>query len=176
MSAHEEAPPPRGGRVARLALGHGHDVAGVVYGTVVAMATLTAAYANVKDPWKLAEIVWATLFVLWIAHVYSHGLAESIARGKRLDGPELKAISRRELGILLAAAGPSAALLLGAAGVLKESTSVWLALGVGLAILGIEGLRYARVEKLSGVGTLAVTAANLALGAFVIVLKVAVAH
>jgi hypothetical protein len=32
------------------------------------------------------------------------------------------------------------------------------------------------VEKLSGLGTLAVTAANLALGAFVIVLKVAVAH
>ena len=39
------------GKVARVALGHGHEVAGIVYGTVVAMATLTAAYANVKDPW-----------------------------------------------------------------------------------------------------------------------------
>ena len=27
------------GRVARVALGHGHEVAGIVYGTVVAMAT-----------------------------------------------------------------------------------------------------------------------------------------
>lgn len=162
--------------MARLAFGRGHEVAGVVYGTVVAMATLTAAYANVKDPWRLAGIVWTTLFVLWIAHLYSHGLAESIARGKRLDRAELKAIARRELGILLAAAGPSVALILGALGILKESTSVWLALGLGLATLGIEGLRYARVEKLSGLGTLAITAANLGLGALVIVLKVAVAH
>ena len=69
------------GRVARIALGHGHEVAGVVYGTVVAMATLTAAYANVKDPWRLAAIVWTTLFVLWIAHLYSHGLGESMVRG-----------------------------------------------------------------------------------------------
>src|SRR6266566_762050 len=108
------------------------------------MATLTAAYANVKDPWDLAAIVWTTLFVLWIAHVYSHGLAESIARERRLDRAELKSVARRELGILLAAAGPSVPLLLGAIGVLRLSTSVWLALGIGLGVLGVEGLRYAR--------------------------------
>jgi hypothetical protein len=163
-------------KVSRLAFGHGHEVAGIVYGTVVAMATLTAAYANVKDPWDLVAIVWTTLFVLWIAHVYSHGLAESIARGRRLDRAELKSVARRELGILLAAAGPSVPLLLGAIGVLRLSTSVWLALGIGLAILGVEGLRYARLEKLSPQATLAITAMNLALGSFVIALKIAVTH
>ena len=171
-----EPPRTRRHKVARLALGHGHEVAGVVYGTVVAMATITAAYASVRDPWRIAAVVWTTLFVLWVAHLYSHGLGESIVRGHRLDRPELKSIARRELGILLAAVGPSAALILGAAGVLRENTSVWLALGVGLATLGIEGLRYARVEKLSGMGTLAVTALNLALGLFVVVLKIAVTH
>lgn len=164
------------GRVARIALGHGHEVAGVVYGTVVAMATLTAAYANVKDPWKLAAIVWTTLFVLWVAHLYSHGLAESLVRGRRLDRAELKSVARRELAILLSAIGPSAALLLGAIGVLHESTSVWLALGIGLGILGLEGLRYARLERLSALGTLAVTSANLGLGLFVVALKIAVTH
>ena len=165
-----------GGRVARVALGHGHEVAGIVYGTVVAMATLTAAYANVKDPWKLAAIVWTTLFVLWIAHLYSHGLGESMVRGRRLDGAELRSVARRELAILLAAAGPSVPLLLGAIGVLRLGTSVWLALGIGLAILGLEGLRYARLERLSILGTFAVTGANLALGVFVVVLKIAVTH
>lgn len=164
------------GRVARVALGHGHEVAGVVYGTVVAMATLTAAYANVKDPWKLAAIVWTTLFVLWIAHLYSHGLGESIVRGRRLDAAELKSVARRELAILLAAAGPSVPLLLGAIGVLRLATSVWLALGIGLGTLGLEGLRYARLERLSVLGTFAVTGANLALGVFVIGLKLAVTH
>jgi hypothetical protein len=147
-----------------------------VYGTVVAMATLTAAYANVKDPWELAAIVWSTLFVLWVAHVYAHGLGESLVRGHRLDRAELKSIVRRELGILLSAVGPSVALLLGAVGVLRESTSVWLALGVGLGTLAVEGLRYARVEKLTALGTLAVTALNLTLGLLVIALKVGVAH
>jgi hypothetical protein len=147
-----------------------------VYGTVVAMATLTAAYANVKDPWKLAAIVWSTLFVLWIAHLYAHGLGESIVQGRRIDRAELKSVARRELGILLAAVGPSIALLLGALGVLRESASVWLALGIGLGTLAVEGLRYARLERLSRAGTLAVTALNLALGLLVIALKVAVSH
>ncbi len=162
--------------VARVALGHGHEVAGVVYGTIVAMATITAAYTTVRDPWRVAVVVWTTLFVLWVAHIYSHGLGESIVRGHRLDRPELKSISRRELGILFAAVLPSAALVLGAVGVLRENTSVWLALGIGLGTLAVEGLRYARLEKLSGWGTLAVTAANLGLGMFVVLLKVAVSH
>jgi len=177
MTASEQraTAPPKGG-IARLALGHGHEVAGVVYGTIVAMATLTAAYANVKDPWKLATIVWSTLFVLWVAHVYSHGLAESMARGRRLDRPELKSLARRELGILLSAVGPSLALLLGVLDVLKLSTSVWLALGIGLAILGVEGLRYARLEKLRPAATLGVTAINLALGVLVVALKIGLTH
>jgi hypothetical protein len=99
-----------------------------------------------------------------------------MVRGRRLDGAELRSVARRELAILLAAAGPSVPLLLGAIGVLRLSTSVWLALGIGLGILGLEGLRYARLEKLGVLATLAVTGANLALGVFVVVLKIAVAH
>jgi hypothetical protein len=175
VTSREEAPPRRG-RVARLALGQGHEVAGVVYGTVVAMATLTAAYVSVKDPWKVAAVVWSTLFVLWLAHLYAHGLGESIVRGRRLDRTELKSVARRELGILIAAIGPSVALLLGAAGVLHGNTAVWLALGIGLATLGVEGLRYARLEKLGLGATLGVTAANLALGVLVVVLKIGVTH
>jgi hypothetical protein len=51
------------------------------------------------------------------------------------------AIARRELGILHAAAGPTAALMLEAVGLLRASTSVWLALGIGLATLAAEGVR-----------------------------------
>jgi len=147
-----------------------------VYGTIVAMATITAAYSTVRDPWRVEVIVLTTLFVLWVAHVYSHGLGESIVRGHRIDRPELKSLARRELGILFAAVGPSAALILGAVDVLHENTSVWVALGVGLATLAVEGLRYARLEKLSVWGTLAVTASNLGLGVLVVILKIAVSH
>ena len=55
-------------------------------------------------------------------------------------------------------------LVLGAVGVLKERTSVWLALGVGVLVLVVQGIRYARVERLGRSGTAAAVAANLALG------------
>jgi hypothetical protein len=157
-------------------VGTGGGIASTVYGTVVVMATLTAAYATEKDPWRLAVLVWTTAFVLWVAHLYAHGLAESISRGQRLSWDELKDIARRELGILVAAAVPSAALLLGALGIMRESASVWLALGIGLAILAAEGVRYARIEALGLTATLSIVGANLAVGLFVVILKVTVAH
>jgi hypothetical protein len=171
VSSHSE----RSG-FAAVVVGTGAGIASTVYGTVVVMATLTAAYATEKDPWRLAVLVWTTAFVLWVAHLYAHGLAESISRRRRLSLSELTDIAHRELGILLAAAVPSAALLLGAIGVLRESRSVWLALGIGLVTLAAEGLRYARVETLGRTATLTIVAANLAVGLLVVLLKVTIAH
>ena len=157
-------------------LGTRGGIASTVYGTVVVMATLTVGYASEKRPWKLFVIVATTAVVLWIAHLYAHGLSESISRNRRLTWNELTEIARREIGILLAAGFPSAALLLGAIGVLKETSAVWLALAIGLATLAAEGVRYARIERLGVLATLAVIAGNLALGLFVVLLKIVVAH
>jgi hypothetical protein len=140
------------------------------------MATLAAAYSTVKDPWKLDMIVLTASLVLWIAHVYSHGLAESLERGRRLDAPEFGGIMRREIGILLATLPPTAMLTLGAAGVFEEDTAVWLAFGIGLAALGGQGFRYARFERLGFGGTLVAIGVNVALGLLVVALKVEVAH
>jgi len=114
--------------------------------------------------------------VLWIAHLYAHGLSASIEHSRRLRRDELVAIVRRELGILLAAAAPTFALLLGASGVLAETAAVWLALGIGLVTLAVEGLRFARFERLALPGTLMAMGVNLALGIAIVVMKVEVAH
>lgn len=162
--------------VSEALFGTGGAIAGTVYGTIVVMATITAAYGAQRDPWRLAVIVWSTALVFWVAHLYAHGLAESISRRQRVSGAELVHIARREVGILLAAALPSSALLLGALGVVRESRSVWLALVLGLFTLVVEGIRYARLETLGWAATSAIVAANVGLGLFVVVLKVAVAH
>ena len=156
--------------------GIGGRVASVIYGTVVVMATVTAAHATKEDPWTIAAIVWSTVIVLWVAHVYAHGLSESLSERRAIRGSELTTLAGRESGILLAAVGPSLALLLGAVGVLAERTAVWVAIGIGMGTLLVEGIRYARIERFGAVGTLAIVAANLALGVFVVVLKVVVAH
>ena len=137
---------------------------------------LTAAYATQKQPWRLAGIVASAAVVLWVAHLYAHGLSESIVKNRRLTRDELGALFGRELGILLAAAAPTAALVLGALGVFHETTAIWIALGVGLVTLAAEGIRFARLERLGPMGTVVAMAINLALGLVVVALKVLVAH
>jgi hypothetical protein len=160
---------------AHVFVGVGGRIASTVYGTVVVMATLTAAYASEKDPWKLATTVAAAVFVLWVAHVYAHTLSESLAED-RTGLQVVGAVARRELGIVLAAVVPCASLVLGAIGVFKESTAVWAALGIGLFMLAAVGVRYSRLEQFGTAGTIAAVSLNLALGLLVVALKVLIAH
>ena len=83
---------------------------------------------------------------------------------------------RRELPIPLAAVGPVSALLLGAAGVLRETTAIWLALGIGLATLAEQGFRSARVAGFTRTGTVVAVTVNLSLGLVIVALEAALAH
>jgi hypothetical protein len=179
MAEHVQEPetsPAHSSPVADALLGTRRGIASTVYGTVVVMATLTAAYASEHDPWRLAVIVSTTALVLWIAHLYAHALSESITHDRRLSRGDVTGIAHRELGILLAALAPCAALLLGAIGIFRESTAVWVAFGIGLTTLAAAGLRYGHMERLGRLGMIGAVVANIALGSFVVLLKVLVAH
>jgi hypothetical protein len=156
--------------------GSARGISGTVYGTIVVMGALTAGSNARAEPWRLATIAASTVLVLWIAHVYSHALAETINTGRRLDRRELIDVMRRELPIPLAAVGPVSTLLLGAAGVLRESTAIWLALGIGLATLAAQGIRYAGVAGFTRTGTIVAVAVNLSLGLIIVGLEAALAH
>jgi hypothetical protein len=159
-----------------ILLGTRARISGTVYGTIVVMATISAGGKGEVDAWRLAVLVFATVFVFWVAHVYADGLEESIERGRRLDRREFLEVARREAAIVLAAVGPLAALVLGAAGVLRESRAIWLALAFGLFVLAIQGVRYARLEHMRGLGTFGAVAINLGLGLVIVALKVVLAH
>jgi hypothetical protein len=164
------------GVLTRLALGQGGEVAGTLYGTVIVMATLTDAYATERHPAKLALIVLSTALIIWVAHLHAHGVADSLAEGRRLTVGDVKRVGRQELGILLAAAPPAFALVLGAAGIVDETAAVWVALGIGLVTLAAEGVRYARIEQLGRLAALLVVSINLTLGVTIVALKVAFDH
>jgi hypothetical protein len=171
-----ETDPLRRQSLSRAAFGLEGNIASNVYGTVVVMATVTAASGNSPDNWRLAAIVASSAVVFWLAHLYAHGLSESLELERRLTGSELTSIARRERGILLAAVAPTGAVLLGAAGIVRETGAVWLALSVGLVTLAVLGARYARVEGLALGGTLVMIALNLGLGLLVVALKAFVVH
>ena len=167
----------RASPVTRFVFGSRATIAGTIYGTVVTLAVLaTGGKAFEGDLWELVALVVTTVFVLWIAHVYAHALGESLQLGRRLDTAEFGTIARRELAIPLAAVAPTAVLMLGAFGLLAGHASVWIAFGVGLATLALQGLRYAWIERLGRTGTVVAVALNLALGVALVVLKVIVSH
>src|SRR6201987_4963055 len=152
-------------------------IASTVFGTITAMATV-AAYGRAfpDSPWTVEELVISTAVVLWLAHLYTHALSESISGRQTLRVAGVRRLAGRELGILLAVVPPSFALLLGALDVIDETASIWLALALGLAILALEGARYARLERLGRTGTFVAVAANVGLGLLVVLLKAEVLH
>jgi len=160
----------------RLLVGGERGIGGTVYGTVLALAALTAGAAEHLGPQELVVVVATTAGVIWIAHVYAHGLGESIERGHRLGWDELSSIAAREIPILAAAAAPTSILVLGAVGLVEEATDIWIAFAVGLVALAAQGIRYARVEHLGLLGTVAAVAVNLMLGGIVVGLKVLITH
>jgi hypothetical protein len=155
----------------------GERLGGFIYGTLIALAVVVAgARAYPHDAGRIAALVVVTSVVFWVAHVYAHALAHSVAHDEHLSLAELRYVARREASILEAAVPPLAALLLGAFGVFSTRTAVWVAFGLGLVVLAVEGLTYARVERLGWLGTLVVLGANVGLGLALVAVKVFLTH
>jgi len=155
----------------------GTRLAGYVYGTILVLSVIVAtARTTTHGTGHIAVLVLVTTLVFWLAHVYAHALGESVGSDRHLSLSELAEIARRESSIATAALPPVAALLLAEIGILSDKTAVWLAIGIGLAVLLLQGVRFARIERLGWLGTLVVVAINLGLGIVLIGLKLLVTH
>ena len=148
-----------------------------MYGTIVVLAVLAeGATAYGHQLWKLEVIAVASVLILWIAHAYAHGLGESLRLERRLTGSERRTIVSRELAIPLAAILPLAVIALGASRAIGDAAAVRVAVAIGVATLAVQGLRYARLEQLGGVGTALSVAANVSFALLIVALKVLVSH
>ena len=155
----------------------GQRLSGFIYGTIVALSVIVAgARAYPHETGHIAAVVVVTCVVFWGAHVYAHALGHAVAHREHVTLSELAEIGRREGSIVEAAVPPVAALLLGAAGIVSASASLWLAFAAGLAVLAAQGVVFARVERLGFLASVAVVAANLGLGLVLVALKLFVSH
>ena len=162
-------------RLGRSAMGE--RLGGFIYGTIVTLSVVVAgAKAYPDGPGHVAALAAVTCFVFWIAHVYAHALGHSAAVGEHLSLAELGRIGRREWSIVEAAVPPIVALLLGGIGLLEPRTAVWLAVALGLVVLGAQGVVFARVERLGLAATVGVVALNLGLGVVLVGLKLLISH
>jgi hypothetical protein len=161
----------------RFVFGDRDSIAGTVYGTIIVLSVIAAGAKSYEHRlWRLDAIAATSAFVLWVAHVYSHGLGESLKEGRRLSAGELRAIARREYSIILASVGPVLALTLGAAGVFRGAVALRLAFAIGVVTLAGQGVRYARLERLSRFGTIVTVTLNLALGLTIVAVEAAITH
>ncbi len=164
-------------KLGALIAGTRDTIAGTVYGAIVVLSVLTAgAPAFEHGSWHLLAVLGVTVLVFWTAHVYTDVIGESLQEGHRLDRRQLWVIARRELAIPLAAVLPMAMITLGVLGAIEASTALWLAAGISVATLTVQGIRYARLERLSRTGTIVSVAINLSLGLALVALKAAVSH
>jgi hypothetical protein len=172
----DDAPRPSGAvRLERSSVGE--RLGGFIYGTIVVLAAVVAgARAYPDEAGYIAALAGVTSIVLWGAHVYAHGLAHSVAHDQQLSRASLLFIARREGSIVEAALPPIAALLLGAFGVISTYVAVWAAISLGLVVLAVQGVTFARVERLSWLGTVLVVATNLALGVVFVGFKLLLSH
>ena len=114
----DDRKPGTAARLGRTAMGE--RLGGFIYGTVVVLAVVVAgARAFPHEPGHIAVLVVITTLVFWVAHVYAHGLAYSVAHDQHLSLAELRHIARQEGSIVEAGVPPLAALVLGAFGVLS---------------------------------------------------------
>jgi hypothetical protein len=164
-------------KLGALIVGTRDTIAGTVYGAIVVLSVLTAgAPAFEHGSWHLLAVLGVTVLVFWIAHVYTHVIGESVQEGHRLQRRQLWIIARRELAIPLAAVLPMTMITLGVVGAIGANTALWLAAGISVATLTVQGIRYARLERLSRTGTIVSVAINLSLGLALVALKAAVSH
>ena len=168
---------PREHVVVRLLAGAPEHLGGTLYGTIVVLAIIAAgSTSHAAHPWQLVDLVASSTIVLWVAHVYAHGVADSVREGHRLRAPELRGVARREAAIVLAGVAPVVALILGALHAMPEHTAVWLAISLCLATLGLEALRYARLERLGTAAAVFTIGMNVLIGVLIVVLKIEMGH
>ena len=90
-----------------LLAGSSETIAGTVCGTIIVMATLVAGAPAFREKlWNFLVVVVVTTLVFWAAHIYAHGLAESLQLRRRLTVAELGQIAHRERAIGLAVVLP----------------------------------------------------------------------
>ena len=163
--------------LSQLLFGDKETISGTVYGTIIILAVLAAEARGYEGHlWQLGGVAFMTALVLWLAHVYSHALGDSVKQGRRLKTQEIGAIARREYAIVLAAIPPVCAIIAGSTKLIDDHSAYRLATALGIAALIFQGIRYATLERLSATGTALAIALNVALAISIVLAEVWVAH
>jgi len=120
---------------------------GAVYGNILVSGMIIVAGSHGGTAGSVLVSVLGTVVVFWAAHVYAgtlsiYGVDNNASHS---IGHSFRLAVRRSIGMLIAALLPSLVLLLGTLQIVNDQVALWVALWLGVVILGVIGyLVYAR--------------------------------
>ena len=114
-----------------------------VYGTLLVSGMIVVSGTYGASSWATFVSVLGTVIVFWVAHVYAGTVAgHGVTEGAEVTlKTAFRRSLRRSMGFLTSALIPSFLLLIGALRVIPDVIAIWLALWVGVVILGALGYR-----------------------------------
>ena len=154
------------------AAGEAAELKGGVYGQVTVTATVAAlALDDSLSATSILIFTAATMFVLWLAHIYAELVSQHVVAGSRIARARLVGVFRSEWPIMQAAGPPSLALALAALDVYSREAGVRIALISGVVLLAGWGLMIGRRAGMSTGGTVVAAGLSGSLGLFIILLQ-----
>jgi sporulation protein YlmC with PRC-barrel domain len=158
----------------RVAVGRGSaNLAGAVYGTIVATAVVLGLEKTSASPARAFWILVGSGVFFWAAHVYSELLAHRLHAHRPMTAADVAGVMRQEWPLFQATFPLAVPLALGALGVIDGDAARDVAAFVGVATLALWGGAIARREGCGVAGVVGAAAANAAVGLSLVALEVA---
>lgn len=145
-----------------------------VYGTLLVSGMIVVSGAYRATSWETFLSVLGTVIVFWAAHVYagtvaSHGVTQG---AETTLSTAFRHSLRRSVGFFTSAMLPLLVLLIGALRVVPDPVAMWVALWLGVVILGVLGYIAFTRRGSSWMIRILGTLGTAALGVAMILLKV----
>ena len=151
------------------------NLAGAIYGTIVATAVVAGLgeRASVSAPRALAIVLASGVF-FWAAHVYASVLAHRIEEHRRTKRADLRRALARDWPLFYSSLPIALPLALAWFGVFGGHLALGIATFVGVLTLAAWGIRFSRREGYGAAGILAAASINAGVGLLIVGLKVAI--
>jgi hypothetical protein len=148
-----------------------HQVARVIYGSIIGLALVVALEAHPPSAGFVAGSLIATAVAVAIAEVYSDIVGTETRTHRRVRGPELAHVLRDGMAVAIGVGFPAVFFFLAMADVLELDTAFTVAKWSGVGLVGFYGFAAARFAGVGLVGALLQASAVAVLGVAIIVVK-----
>ena len=146
------------------------------YGTILVLAALEAVTPSDVRSGHGLELVAGVGVATWLAHTFAEVVGLQLRRPNAFSWPDLWFAAATSGPIILATLGPALLLALGRFEVLPADVALWLAVVLGVLQLVVLGVVVGSSHGASRARVWAFVGGTVAIGAIVVLLKVALSH